>query len=568
MPTLTQKFWLPLAILCLAWGLPVVQGAVVFPPPPTPQEQQPKVPHQFDMTGYIQEATVDPTLCPTLAPELQGGHVTLNNITVTVPCNTILQLPANTLTWAQLISPPPTGFAPPNTPAGGLVGYEIHVQGNILNTPLPPGVASPYIAGLIFVSFELLNGGAGIITHIDYTTGELSVQGIGGAPDAFVRINDPIGRHGLVHGPGAPPTGTFEDTFDPRFTPDTANPTIRSITGYPMCIPRHDPFKPMAQGGLGDDPLCPQGNRPKAPCKFPVGFTPAAAPIAGQYCKTFQMDPPPKPPVPHTGCAQAPCPTDATQQAPFEIGDFIAFQGTMKSDSRDGHHFIAAHTITAQLGIFTSPGVRPAYVAIEGTLVGTTADTAVAGVIIIEPTNKFFKVIGFTTDPSALVDVFAQDADPRTGVLTDRLIATLQPDPVAAGPLGRFRLLNPPPTIFNRGALVRNYKVTTRTACGNNNRPCLIPNPPGVPPQCPNGDALCANGLVDGLYSAPNFEFIFPETRQPGEPIVPANFQDMPFLFCGSGRLDPTDSKSPVAGPLTPAPWQIPPQSAPVSHCP
>src|SRR5215510_13833619 len=156
MPTMTQKLWLLLAMLCLAWGLPVVQGAVVFPPSPPATEQRPIVPHQFDMTGYIQDATVDPTLCPTLAPELQGGHLTLNNITVTVPCNTILQLPANTLTWAQLISPPPTGFAPPNTPSGGLVGYEIHVQGNILNTPLPRGVASSYVAGLSFVSFEFL----------------------------------------------------------------------------------------------------------------------------------------------------------------------------------------------------------------------------------------------------------------------------------------------------------------------------------------------------------------------------------------------------------------------------
>ncbi|HSX82896.1 MAG TPA: hypothetical protein VLQ80_30590, partial [Candidatus Saccharimonadia bacterium] len=88
MSTMTQKFWLPLAMLCLAWGLPVVQGAVVFPPSPPATEQRPIVPHQFDMIGYIQDATVDPTFCPGLARELQGGHLTLNNIIVTVPCNT------------------------------------------------------------------------------------------------------------------------------------------------------------------------------------------------------------------------------------------------------------------------------------------------------------------------------------------------------------------------------------------------------------------------------------------------------------------------------------------------
>ena len=90
MSTRIQKLWLLLAMLCLAWGLPMVQGAVVFPQSPSATEQRPVVPHQFDITGYIQEATVDSTLCPKLAPELWGGHVMLNNILVTVPCNTIL----------------------------------------------------------------------------------------------------------------------------------------------------------------------------------------------------------------------------------------------------------------------------------------------------------------------------------------------------------------------------------------------------------------------------------------------------------------------------------------------
>lgn len=56
---------------------------------------------------------------------------------------------------------------------------------------------------------------------------------------------DPLGRYGIVHA-GAP--------FDDRFCVDPDNPTIRSATGFPMCIPRTAPDGTAA----GDDPLCPQ----------------------------------------------------------------------------------------------------------------------------------------------------------------------------------------------------------------------------------------------------------------------------------------------------------------------
>src|SRR5215470_16268059 len=80
MSSIRQKFWLLLAMLCLAWGLPVVQGAVVFPPSPPATEQRPVIPHQFDIIGYIQDATVDSTHCPQLAPDLWGGTLVVNNL--------------------------------------------------------------------------------------------------------------------------------------------------------------------------------------------------------------------------------------------------------------------------------------------------------------------------------------------------------------------------------------------------------------------------------------------------------------------------------------------------------
>src|SRR5471032_1801956 len=51
----------------------------------------------FDITGYIQAATLD-----TPGDILSGGTITVNNHTVVVPRNTILEMPATTLTWQQL----------------------------------------------------------------------------------------------------------------------------------------------------------------------------------------------------------------------------------------------------------------------------------------------------------------------------------------------------------------------------------------------------------------------------------------------------------------------------------
>ena len=152
-----------------------------------------------------------------------------------------------------------------------LPSYEIRVVGNVVN--------GRHIAGLVFISQQSLNAGQGRISCINYSTGELQIGGTpvdpsGGkaCPDpvppgvARVSINDTIGRFGKRHalvGKCAGAADCVEQAgFDPRFSPDTDNPTIIATTGYPMCIPRRNPFSE------GVDPLCPQSNRPVAPaCK-------------------------------------------------------------------------------------------------------------------------------------------------------------------------------------------------------------------------------------------------------------------------------------------------------------
>jgi hypothetical protein len=89
----------------------------------------------------------------------------------------------------------------------------------------------------------------GYIDKIDYASGTLTIE-VDGGSGALVRINDPTGAFGRAN-----INSPFAAFFDERFCVDPENPTIRSATGFPMCVPRSDPV-------TADDPLCPKANRP------------------------------------------------------------------------------------------------------------------------------------------------------------------------------------------------------------------------------------------------------------------------------------------------------------------
>ena len=561
----------------------------------------PIVPAAFDITGFLQEATLDVTnaICTPTHPRLAGGTVTLNGQLVIIPCNTILQMPAFTMSYADLFKPGSGLFAADITPnnqtglaltdligsvsgatvpaaqsglltmplpdatgaaatrySASLPSYEIHVVGNVVN--------GQYIAGLVFISQQALNSGQGMISCIDYNTGEMQVGGNPVDPSVApygcpspnppgttrVRLNDAIGRFGKSHAPiggcAGKPNCVEEAGFDPRFTPDTDNPTVHASTGYPMCVPRVNPFL----AGVVD-PECPQSNRPIAPyCKSyaqVTGLPAFSVPFMG-YCMTYLMDPPKaKPPAGVVGTCPGSdplCPTDPTKQAPFEIGDNITFQGTLKADAAGT--YISAHTVTANLGIYTQPNTPPAYTFVELVLAGTDA-LPVAG-LNQESTGRV-KFVGFTTDVAGLVDLFALDQDPVTGVVTDRPLGVQSP--IANPVLGRFRT-----PVNNNGAFApptRNYRAVNRTMCANTSGPGTWCTLAGAGPQTP-----VANGLIAGQYLLPNFQFIFAENLNLGDPLVPNNFQDLPFLFCGAGPLDGPGTNSPVVGQLDPAPWAAP----------
>src|SRR4051812_38105075 len=339
----------------------------------------------FDMIGFIQSATVD-------RPDdlFSGGTITVNNIRMIVPRNTLLQFPATALTWQEAfaLAPPPytklqTGMALNDVPRPATT-YEVHAVGN--------RVGGQHIVGLLFLSQQSLHAGQGFISAIDYTTGEMRVGGVSSSPglDARVRINDPIGRFGRASSP------------DVRFTIDEDNPTIHTVNFYPMCLPRTNPAS-------ADDPLCPKKNRPKD--------------TTGKFLTMFSM--------PAPGGTTGP---DARLMAPFEVGDYITYGGIQVSDA-DGP-YIAAHTIESNMTIITAPGTQPAYVGMNVLIMGvSTKAGAPAGTEGAVRT----RVEGFSTDVTLnnIIDIMAVDVDPCTGVESERTWGFAATDVLAA--LGRFR---------------------------------------------------------------------------------------------------------------------------------
>jgi hypothetical protein len=459
-----------------------------------PSAQAPPVPTvtPFDNVGFIDAATVDNP-----NDVFSGGTITMNGALFIVPRNTLLQLPAFALTWQEVFAKAPaayqaahqSGMARTDVPRPATT-FEIHIQGNRVVS----GATDQSIVGLMFMAQQSLNNGAGFINFIDYATGEMRVGGTIGdrTTGARVRINDPIGRHGLAT------DGVASPALDVRFQQDEDNPTVRTETGYPLCVPR------VAPSATADDPLCPQKNRPKGTdgsylTIFTTDFT--------QQWIDFGL-------VPGNFVGNG---SDPLLMAPFEVGDYVDYSGALLQDGTG--QYVAAHQVIANLGIFTQPGSLPTYMAIDVMLLGT------GGVQLPNLPQEAAvrtRMEGFTTDPSSFVDLYAVDVDPCTGLESLRYYATVgvDPGPPTGAKAGRWRWRPSadapflPPTRMLRAISENGTYIDFNT-----------------------GETSTPNGLKDvGQYSAPNFEFIFPENLGIGATKVPNNFQDFPFLAFGSGQ--------------------------------
>lgn len=489
------------AIYAARPGGPAVGLPPFVPVPPPTKTLQTVSP--FNIVGFIQKATVDNP-----GDVFSGGTLTVNGITITVPRNTMFQMPAAAITWQEVFSLAPSSTPPASLPCakdgGGLpcstgpyggsqsglalsdspppaTTYEVTVMGNRIAS----GGSDQYIAALIFLSQQSLNSGQGYINFIDYAKGELWVSSaLGGPTGARVRINGPFGRYGKSQTP------------DQRFTADEDNPTIRSESGYPMCIARFDPT-------VATDSLCPEWNRP-------------VDPVTGGYQTIFTMPPPP--PVSPTPTPGGPMPfPDATQQAPFEINDFITFSGTLVNDP-SGYSYISAHTIIASLGIYTAPGVMPVYVAIEDMLLGVGGSP---NPLFPQEAVEKLVITAFSTDPTRLVDFYAVDVD-ACGTQRNRFYGTADPfGPPVGGKKGRARIRT---TVGNYLPASREMRAVSRSLTRGQPLESVLA-----------GAQTYANGLVAGQYHAPNFTYIFPENLVSGSPQVPLPLQEFPFLVNGMG---------------------------------
>ena len=514
----------------------------------------------FDTVGFIQAATIDPPI-GTAGDLLSGGTIKVNDHVIIVPANSIVQMPAATLSWGQVFAQAPATvsrfgtasglaladcLAPVGVGVGCMPGtWEAHVQGNIVasaacashtdpSTGLP--LTSPcYIAGLIFLSQQSLNSSSGFITAIDYANGIMVVNG------RAVMINDPP-IPGLTN-PAVPGrnVGRFSmgQSPDIRFTVDQSNPTIRSVTGYPMCIPRVAPGTaaphPIIPGSSilsTEDDRCPQRNRPfDTSGAFALTFTMAAA----------RSNPITTPP---SGVS------DPWEQMPFEVGDFVTYAGVLMPPCAAGtgpgtssacvldltasqnNYIIAAYQVIGNVGVYTSPGSNPAYIAIDVLLQGTGG---VPNPNFPQEATSRVRVEGFSTDPSRPLDILALDQD-CNGTLTDRLSApwtlafSVDQGPPIGAKKGRFKFVPAGGAFLPPVSLVR---VRLSGYAGYLSASTTDPN--GVPLTTPT---ISANGIAYGQYNAPDFTYIFPETLIVGGPIVTFNFLDFPWLVNGSGPLN------------------------------
>ncbi len=486
-------------------------------------------PAPFALVGPIEKFTLngasDPACAPA-SPALRAGHMTVHGIDVLLPCNLIIQFPATFLTPADVFRLNPTGAAESGLAladaAKPVAAFEGDVIGNIVDVAGTP----THVAGLVKISQHSLAAGAGYITAIDLVAREMRVgpkpAGTVGPTDGRVRINDATGRYD--HHAAVPPG------IDTRFTVDTENPTIHALTGFPMCLPRD-----------AADIECPQANRPAA---------------AGKPLTNFVMGPldlPPTPPgaLPIIHCSA--CLPD--KQAPFMVGDYVKYAGTLVQDP-PGSIYVSAHTIVANVGIFTAPGVDPAYLSLDVSIVGTMGPAVPRNPpdprspTIPQETKDRLRIEGFTTDPSRNVEVYAIDANPVTGARILRLINVIQPRGGAV-PFGRFRL-----RLGNRAGALRNTAGDTMGAT----RELMVrvkngPNLDGQPvPTAPT----FANDLVAGQYFAPVGEYFFPEGTVLGDPQIPVNFECVAFLQAGSGPLSTVGNSGPVVGRLVPWPGPVP----------
>ncbi|KAH7336719.1 hypothetical protein BKA65DRAFT_564015 [Rhexocercosporidium sp. MPI-PUGE-AT-0058] len=323
-----------------------------------------------------------------------------------------------------------------------------------------PGFGSPGVTWSATVQGNVVGGAyvAGLVFIAQNPGQILAVTSANGPLDCV--INSPTGFYS-----GIPYTAA------PLWTADPNNPSIHAQSGFPVCIPT-----------TANTIDCPAKNRPTVGGVPSTSFTFGAPPVA-------------------------PGAPDPMFMVPLAVGDFVTFTGTNVGGT------LTINALTANLGIYTAPGTKPAYVNVEEAILGI--GSARANVEVAET-----RAVAFTTDPSTTIQWFAMDVDPCDGTVTERNIMLLQPSQVA--PLGR--------AIFRLGKTL------------------ITPATQQVGFRLSTGTITTGNGLTAGQFIQPIFNFVFPELLAFGDVPLTLNFESIPFLAQGSGPYIPGN---PLATPPT-----------------
>jgi len=439
----------------------------------------------FAVIGEIEAFSLD-----TPANPVSGGKMTVSNLPITLPMSLLVTMPGKYSTPHDLFLDSSgtlqaaSGLAlsdptPPRT------AFEAEIIGNIVN--------GQYVAGVVRISQGALHSGAGFIQDIDYATGEMRIGAKGGAAGARVRLNDTKGIYGLRNDEGA----KASIAMDARFELDPENSPVHAKTGFPVCIPRSDPQ-------AADDPKCPSANRPVGANAYRFTCARSGEPAASNDAPSHLCNP--------------------ELPVPLRKDDYVTFLGNLQPDPAGGF-LISAYGLDAELGVYTSPGAEPVYLFVEEAIQGTKGEPFAD--IPQEETTRF-RIVGFTTDPTRIVDVSIVDSDRGDIGFSFTGPAGLTP---SNGPqLGRFR--NTWPSKDNARAVRRDVKVT------------VIDSPrAGLP-----------TGLTSGTYVAPISEYIYPEITQFGVPGYPSPvaFENFCFLLNAGGSFSTSSGDVALA---TPSPF-------------
>ena len=421
----------------------------------------------FALVGHIEAFALTTPNDP-----LGAATLKVANQTVTLPRNMLVTMPGHYATAQDLFRGPASGGAVDTAsglalsdPTPPRIPFEAEVIGNIAD--------GKYVAGVVRISQGALHVGAGFIQQIDRATGEMLVGNAGATDGARVRLNDVTGVFGLANTDGA----KAAIALDRRFALDPDNAPVHAKTGFPVCVGR----------SAGNDAKCPDNNRPSgdAGLRFTCGAVGNGDAPSAPQC-------------------------DPNWPAPLRVGDYVTYKGILVPDGGQGF-IIAAYDLDAEIGIYTSPGVDPAYVFIEEGIQGTKGEPFPA--IPQEETTRF-RIVGFTTDPTRNVEVRLVDSGRNEQGTSFTGNAGLTP---SNGPqLGRFR--NTFPAKDDARAVRRDVLALVVNA----------------------GHQVLGSGLTAGRYIAPVSEYIYPEPTTFGVRgfPTPVPFENFCFLANGGGTFD------------------------------